>query len=196
MKNIASASVFALGLGASSFAGLAQAVNLDLPGLKAKCAELSADEQLKPFKAVVTCKQVVTEWRPSSQTANPSTIANTKEIGASFSLKSYAVPFESESIDVSPSQYSCTILEQVKATVPAVDMELDCAALDQVQKLSDLCGPIIEERLAADPGIEVVEPTGKIFNSCTGQQTVSEGQTEEGSQSESQVLNNQLAPRR
>jgi len=181
MKTISSLSVLVLGLGvsASVFAaessgrgGGSPGSSMTLQDLKGKCMELSANEQLKPFKAVVSCKQVTTEWRPAAQSVDPVKIQNTKQIGASFSLKGYAVPFQIEQIEVSPSEAACHLLEQYTITVPAVDLELDCSALTQVQNLADLCSPAIEERVSADPGIAIEEATGESFNTCTGQQVI------------------------
>jgi len=165
-------SVLALGfiLSASAYSAQSQqpaGESMTLDALKSKCTELQANEQLKPFKAVVTCKQVSTEWRPSQQLAPPVKVDNMKEIGASFSLKGYAVPFTAEEVEIAPAEAGCTVLEQFKLTVPAVDIELDCAGLEAVQKLADLCGPAIDERVTADPSIQVEEATGVIFNSCS-----------------------------
>jgi hypothetical protein len=151
-----------------------------LQDLKSKCMELSANEQLKPFKAVVSCKQVASEWRPSAQPVDSIKIQNTKQIGASFSLKGYAVPFQLEEIAVSPSEAACHLLEQYTITVPAVDLELDCSALEQVQNLADLCGPAIEERFSADPALAIEEATGKTFNTCTGQEASQQPQRPRG----------------
>ncbi|MDQ3233219.1 MAG: hypothetical protein M3Q07_15485, partial [Pseudobdellovibrionaceae bacterium] len=84
-----SMSVLAFGLVASASGFAAQGGSqsqMTLEGLKNKCTELSANEQLKPFKAVVTCKQVSTEWRPAAEAPSVE-VQNTKQIGASFSLK-------------------------------------------------------------------------------------------------------------
>lgn len=159
-------STFGLTLATGAFASSGQ--TLDLAGLKAKCNELQANEQLKPFKAVVSCKQVSTEWRPSAAQAAPVEVANFKEIGASFTLKGYDVPFKSEAIDVGASFASCSVLEQVRKTVPAVDIELSCEALDAVEGIADICGPAIDARVDADPSIVIEELTGETFNSCGG----------------------------
>lgn len=140
--------------------------NLELAELKVKCNELQANEQLKPFKAVVSCKQSATEWRPSASQAAPIEVANFKEIGASFSLKGYAVPFKSEAIEVAASFASCSVLEEVRKSVPAVDIELDCSALNEVESIAEICGPAIDARVEADPSIVIEEVTGKTFNSC------------------------------
>ncbi|MCX6131312.1 MAG: hypothetical protein NTX25_19910 [Proteobacteria bacterium] len=159
--------VLFLGFTVSAFGGVNNRnTTLNLTALKAKCADLTANEQLKQFKAMVTCKQVLTEWRPSTKTADPIEMQNTKEIGAAFSLKGYTVPFQAEAVEVSPSLAACGAMEQVRVTVPAVDLELTCDALAQVEKLSDLCGPAIEERIKADPSIQVTEATGESFSSC------------------------------
>ncbi|MES2743871.1 MAG: hypothetical protein V4655_00530 [Bdellovibrionota bacterium] len=142
--------------------------NLDLAGLKVKCNELQANEQLKPFKAVVSCKQTSTEWRPSQAEADPTQIANFKEVGASFTLKGYEVPFKSEAIEIPSSFVSCSILEQVRKSVPAVDIELSCEALNSVDSIADLCAPAIDARVDADPSIVFEELTGATYNSCSG----------------------------
>jgi hypothetical protein len=48
----------------------------------------------------------------------------------------------------------------------AVDLELECDALDQVQTLTDLYAPAIDARVGADPSIQIEEPTGQTFNTC------------------------------
>ena len=174
MKKVASVLVLVLGFGSSSASLMAGAVGagtnagiVDLVGIKAKCNELLQNEQLKPFKALVSCSQVSMEWRPSrSLVSEPVQVANAKSIGASFQMKGYQVPFASENVPVAPALASCTTLEQVKITVPAVDLELECAALDQVQTLTDLCAPAIDARVGADPSIQIEEPTGQTFNTC------------------------------
>lgn len=165
MKNL-SLSLVALALSTSAFAAGTGSGTLTLDSLKNKCTELSANDQLKPFKAIVTCKQVATEWRPAAAQAEPVQIENMKEIGASFALKGYAVPFQAEEVEAAPAQAACSVLEQYKLTVPAVDIELDCAGLQAVTKLADLCGPVIDERVKADPSIQIAEATGITFNSC------------------------------
>jgi hypothetical protein len=145
-----------------------QSQTVDLSGIKSKCAELLQNEQLKPFKAVVSCKQVVTQWRPAKSQADALQVANFKEVGASFTLKGYEVPFKSEVLDLAPTPASCSTLEQVRLTVPTVDIELSCDALDNVQSIADICEPAIAERVDADPGIQNEELTGETFNSCSG----------------------------
>lgn len=171
MKILKLGSALALSFALSPFAiaaGSEQAQSMDLAGIKAKCSELLQNEQLKPFKAVVSCKQVVTQWRPAAAQADALQVANTKEIGASFNLKGYEVPFKSEALEMPSTFAACTTLEQIRLTVPAVDIELTCAALESVQSVADLCAPAIEERLDSDPGIQIVETTGQTFNSCSG----------------------------
>ncbi len=166
---LGSALALSLCLSASAFAASAQqGQTMDLAGIKAKCSELLQNEQLKPFKAIVSCKQVLTQWRPAAAQADALQVANSKEIGASFNLKGYEVPFKSESMEMPSTPASCTTLEQVRTTIPAVDIELSCAALDSVQSVADICAPAIDERIEADPSIQIVELTGHTFNSCTG----------------------------
>lgn len=168
MKRTNALLTLALLLTSSGIAHAGAGNTLSLQGLKAKCNELQANEQLKPFKAVVSCKQVATEWRPASAAVAPVEVSNYKEIGASFSLKGYQVPFEAEPVQVGASFAACTALEEYSLTVPAVDIELECAALDAVESIADICGPAIDARVTADPSIVIEEPTGKKFNTCSG----------------------------
>ena len=172
MNNLASKVILAVAVTGSAHAFAATGSKdqtLDLVGLKSKCAELQQNEQLKPFKAVVSCNQVVTEWRTSTTLqADPVSIKNTRQIGASFTLKGYEVPFEAEVADIAPAFAPCSMMEQVRRTVPAVDIELSCEALAKVQSISEFCGPAINERLQADPSIQIEELTGRTFDSCKG----------------------------
>ncbi|RYZ60090.1 MAG: hypothetical protein EOP07_01920 [Proteobacteria bacterium] len=171
LSKLSSAWIVAIAIASGSTAmaaGAEGSQTLDLAGIKAKCAELLQNEQLKPFKAVVSCKQVVTQWRPAAAQADALQVANFKEVGATFTLKGYEVPFKSEVLDLAPTPASCSTLEQVRLTVPAVDIELACDALESVQNITDICQPAIAARVDADPSIQIEELTGETFNSCNG----------------------------
>jgi hypothetical protein len=164
--------------------------SLSLEELKAKCTELSSNQQLKPFNAVVTCREVSLEWR-EMQMEQPETIAieNAREIGATFRLKGFEVPYGSESVQVEPTVAACTVLEEYEITIPAVDVELSCDALNQVASLAELCTPAIEERIQDDPSIMQEQRTGRTFNTCVGLQQPepegeAEGEAEEGAAEE------------
>jgi hypothetical protein len=147
----------------------AGSTGMTLGDLKAKCNELQANDQLKPFKAVVSCKKSTTEWRPAA-TAPGTTeeIANSGTIGASFTVKGFQVPFKSEAIDVPGQSIGCQTLEQIKKSVAAVDIELSCADLNAVTTIAALCGPAIDARVTADPSIVTEAPTGQVFDTCSG----------------------------
>ncbi len=170
MKNIYSLSTLILSssLSISALAAAPQNGSLTLAGLKAKCVELSGNEQLKPFKALVSCQQYSTEWRVSVQKADPIVLKNATKIGASFALKGYSVPFRAEEVLAPSTEVGCQQLDQYGLTVPSVDIELDCAALSTVDSLAAFCGPLIEERLKADPSLQIEEATGMSLNSCQG----------------------------
>ena len=142
---------------------------MDLEALKAKCQELSSNQQLKPFSAIVTCREVSTEWR-EAEMDEPETIeiSNAREIGASFRLKGFEVPYDGEVVAVEPTLAKCAVLEEYKLTISAVDIELSCEALQEVQSLAQLCSPAIEDRLSEDPNVLREEKTGRTFNSCVG----------------------------
>ena len=166
MKTISSLMILGLGMSGASYAGVRSGTALTLQDLKTKCVELTANEQLKPFKAKVTCSQVSNQWRRSAAAADPLKLENSNEIGATFNLKSFTVPAQAELVPLPATEIECQVWEQYKITTSAVDMELDCAALEAVENIAALCTPAIEERVKADPSVQVEEATGQKYNTC------------------------------
>lgn len=85
-----------------------------------------------------------------------------------LTLKGYEVPLKAEVMDIARPAASRPTLEQVQLTVPAVDIELACAAFKSVENITDICEPAIAARVEADPAIQIESVTGKTFNFCTG----------------------------
>lgn len=164
-----SACLLTLGCMAPTGSTLDANQSFDLNDLKNKCTELAQNQQLKPFSATVSCREVSYEWR-KMQMQNPIniTINNRREVGATVRLKSFQVPYSSESVMVAPTPADCTVLEEIKMVVPAVDIELSCADVQQVDSIANLCGPAITERLTDDPSIIRETRTGRMFNTCFG----------------------------
>src|SRR5688500_7167837 len=100
----------------SAYAGdQGQASTIDLVGLKAKCFDLRANDQLREFKVEVTCREVGYQWKQAAPSQFE--LPNVGERGAGFVMKTYNVPFSAEAIDVAPTHASCTVLERWKYTI-------------------------------------------------------------------------------
>jgi hypothetical protein len=137
-----------------------------LTSLKDKCAELTANQQIKPFKIQVTCSETSFVWKP----AQPSEfrLPNLREVGASARMKSFEFPFVGGAVQIDDTVANCEVLERHKVTIPAVDVELTCAELEEIQNFTDFCTPIIDERVEQDQGIMLTEKTGEVYNTCSG----------------------------
>jgi hypothetical protein len=163
MKNIIGLVGFlALGLSTSVFAEGSD--KLDLVGLKAKCAELTQNSQLKPFKIQVTCRQEIQQWRLRG--TSEMTLPNSRTVGGSLRMKSYDVAFVNGTQPIVDSTAPCPVLEKWKSIVPAVDLEITCDELNPIESISDYCVPIIEARIQVDQSIVTEVPTGEIYDGC------------------------------
>lgn len=143
-----------------------QGTGFDLSSLKDKCAELTANQQIKPPKVQITCSQISHVWKPAKGAQK--LLPNIREIGASARMKNFEVPFYGVSHEIEGTTTDCAILERYKESVPAVDIELTCEQLEQIQDLNEYCTPKIEERVQQDPGIVLSEKTGETYNTCSG----------------------------
>jgi hypothetical protein len=138
---------------------------LDLGWLKAKCAELTGNEQLKPFAVTITCSSKSTYWKEAAE--RPIfRVPNTLEYGISAKMKGYQLPFRTLSDSVAPSQGACIIMEKWTRTVPEIETKKTCEEIMAVNSLLDLCKPFIEESLANNPSLALDEKTNERFNSC------------------------------
>lgn len=153
----------------TAFAGGDSAANLDLQGLKDKCVELQGNQQLKPFKAQVTCREIAYIWQKGEVT--PLTLKNEREVGGAVRMKNFGVPYQAGPAAIADSSASCEILHKFKRVVPAVDVELSCDELLAIEDLSTFCTPIIDARVAEDPSIVTFEKTSEIYNTCSGLST-------------------------
>jgi len=128
--------------------------------------ELSGNQQIKPFKAVVTCREVSYVWRqaPSKETQ---ALQNAREVGASIRMKGFETPYSGESVPVSPSQAQCVVMEKWKLSVPAVDTELTCDDLRSIEDITQFCLGQIDQRLQEDSSLMIEEATGERINTCS-----------------------------
>ncbi len=146
--------------------GNVKGYGMTLDELKAKCVELSANQQIKPFKVQVTCSEVSKIWREGQPTQVA--VDNSREVGATLRMKGFEVPYSGNTLPAGQTTANCSTLEQFQLTVPAVDIELSCDELTQINNLADFCAPHIDARVQADPGIVLSEPTGAKQNVCDG----------------------------
>jgi hypothetical protein len=146
--------------------GEGQGGKLDLSTLKEKCAELTANQQIKPPKVQITCSEISHVWKPAK--GSQKLLPNTREVGASARMKNFEVPYFGIASEIEGTTTDCAVLERYKETVPAVDVELTCEQLEQIQDLNEFCTPKIDERVQQDPGIVLSEKTGEIYNTCSG----------------------------
>ena len=140
-----------------------------LEALKDKCADLLANQQIKPFKIQVTCSETSHVWKMAKPGAFG--LPNLREVGASARMKNFEFPFVGNQVAAADTTASCHMLERYKITVPAVDVELSCAELDAIDNFTEFCTPIINERVKQDPGIVLAEKTGEIYSTCAGSLT-------------------------
>ena len=83
-------------------------------------------------------------------------------------MKSFEFPFVGQAVQIDDTVANCEVLERYKVTVPAVDVELTCAELEEIQNFTEFCTPIIDERVEQDQGIMLEEKTGEVYNTCSG----------------------------
>ena len=143
-----------------------QSTGLDLAGLKAKCVELSGNQQLKPFNAVITCSSKTAFWRLVPSGKNMFTMKNYMEYVVSAKMKSYSMPAQTISSPIADTSAPCVILEKWTRTVPAITVELSCDKLMSIQSFVDVCKPTLDRNLADNPSLAIDEKADEVFNSC------------------------------
>ena len=160
--------IFACLTGWSTFAvsGENQSTNLDLAGLKAKCVELSGNQQLKPFNVVITCSSKTSFWRLVPPGKQNFTMQNYMEYGVSARMKSYQMPAQWISSPIADTQAPCVLLEKWTRTVPALTVELTCDKLLALNSFVDICKPTIDGNLADNPSLAIDQKADEVFNSC------------------------------
>ncbi len=134
--------------------------------LKGRCAELTSNAQLKPFKVVVTCRQELTQWRAGGTSMRE--LPNKLTIGASVRVKNFDLPYHAEDMMADVSQASCKLYEKWQVLIPAVDTEISCADLDAIDSLSQFCAGVIQNRFAEDPSVAVEQALGETYDTCGG----------------------------
>lgn len=158
--------VSALLLAGSFLAGGAAYSQTDaLQELKERCAELSANQQLRPFTVSITCRQEGMVWKETAPTYMD--IDNGLQISATIRVKQFLSELVPESVVVAATPAACTVLEQFH-TQASVDLELTCAEIDAIDNLGSYCYGAIQNRIEEFPDQYVEESTGQLLNTCDG----------------------------
>jgi hypothetical protein len=158
-----------------SQAGGAPGQALDLDGLKAKCAELTGNEQLKPFAAVISCSSRETFWKESAERP-PFQLNNSLEYGISVKMKGLQMPFTTVADTTTPTEGTCTVFEKWSRTIPDIETKKTCAEIMAVNDLTELCKPFLAASVTENPSLLMEEKTGELFNSCRDAVPLPEGQ--------------------
>ena len=138
----------------------------NLEQLKQKCAELQANQQIKPFKVQITCRESGFTWKQGQ--GAPVSILGHREVGGSVRMKNMEIPYTGREVKVEPTIGSCPTFEKWKYLIAAVDVQLSCEELNKVTSVTEFCLPVIFERVQQDPTIVQQENTGEVLNVCKG----------------------------
>ena len=156
---IASAQAFANNSNASG-----SQTNISLQDLKAKCADLLANPQIKPVTVKISCNEQSTYWTPGpNKGAN---LPNTKQVGASVQMKGFVVPNAFFPIQANSTPIQCQTFVEMRRTVHNVDTELSCSDIAAINDLGSFCAPLVDSRVAQDPSLVEEAPTGRQQNLC------------------------------
>lgn len=137
----------------------------ELIEMQQRCAELSANQQLRPFSVSLTCRQEGTVWREVDATFV--NIENGLQISAAFSVKEFLAESFPEAVLVQSTQATCSVLEKFH-TRASVDMELTCQELQEIESISEYCVEVIDERIQEFPDQYLEDSTGEYLNTCNG----------------------------
>jgi hypothetical protein len=139
--------------------------NPQLIEMQQRCAELSANQQLRPFTVSLTCRQQGTVWRETD--AAHVTVENALQVTAAFSVKEFLSESIPEPVIVDSTQAACTVLEKFD-TMASVDLELTCADLNLIDNVTEFCVAAIDDRIQQNPEQYLEESTGVYLNTCNG----------------------------
>jgi len=158
-------SVSALVLASSFAAGSVYAQTPALEALKNRCAELAANQQLRPFTVGVSCRQVGMVWKETAPVAMD--IANGLSVSATIQVKELLSELVPESVTIAATPGMCPVFEQYD-TNGTVDLELTCAQIASIDDLGNFCYKAIQDRIAEYPDTLVEIATGQYLNGCDG----------------------------
>ena len=154
-----SASAFANNAGV---AGSQQSVSLD--DLKAKCADLLANPQIKPVTVKISCNESSTYWAPGQ--AKAAQLPNTEQVGASVQMKGFVVPNQFFPIQTNNTPIQCQTFVKMQRTVHNVDTELSCSDIASITDLGAYCVNVLTTRVGSDPSLVEEHPTNESRNLC------------------------------
>lgn len=137
---------------------------VNLEDLRAKCAELSANDQLKPIKATVTCNELSSVWVAGQ--SKPAQLENSRNVGARVIMKGFEVQQRFYPAQQEATQIACQQFVKVERKVDNIDVEMACAELNAIQDLGEFCKPVIEARVGEDPSLRTERQTDEVLSVC------------------------------
>jgi len=146
----------------SNSAGSQTSISLD--DLKAKCADLLANPQIKPVSVKITCNAQSTYWVPGQ--AKNALLPNSKQVGGSLQMKGFVVPNAFFPIQTNNTPIQCQTYVKMQRTVHNVDTDLTCDQIAQVSDLGGFCDNLVTARVAQDPSLVEEHPTNEVRNFC------------------------------
>jgi len=164
IKRIVIASLFCMATTAAASDSNQDFTTVTLDDLKAKCAEFAANDQMRPVSATISCSELRYEWQP--QASEPAQLNNTRNVGATVRMKSMQVPLKLFDARINPTQIQCQGWVKVEHKVEGLDVEVACAELEKIDDLGSYCEPIIADRVADDPALQVSRNTTEVVTAC------------------------------
>ena len=111
----------------------------DLAWLKAKCVELTANEQLKPFSAIISCSSKSTFWKQvSDEPPQMFKMVNTQVYGVAAKMKGFQLPYREIAETLPPTEAPCVVMEKWTRTVPEIETKKSCEEIMAVNSVFDL----------------------------------------------------------
>ena len=138
--------------------------DVSLDDLKAKCKELTSNPQIKPVKVRITCNEVSHFWEQGENTQG--LLPNDRRVASLVQMKGFQVPPTYFTFTQEDSPIACPVYVKMERVVSNVDIELSCPELLEVDDLGNFCAPILDDRVAQDPGLVTVAPTKETATFC------------------------------
>ncbi len=135
-----------------------------LEDLRAKCAELSANDQLKPIKATVTCSELSYVWVAGQ--SKPASLENSRNLGARVIMKGFEVEQRFFPTQQEATPIQCQQFVKIERKVDNIDVEMACAELNNIKDLGDFCNPVIAQRTSEDPSLRTERQTSEVISIC------------------------------
>lgn len=132
--------------------------------LKAKCAELQSNPQMKTIKVEVTCDELSYYWAGGKPTSG--LLKNQRSIGASLRMKTFEVDHHNFPVNTPDTNIQCQTFQKIERKVHGVKTELTCDDIQAVNDLATFCEPLVSQRASQDPGAVEERATDEVINLC------------------------------